>query len=320
MRAVVWLGAIFALGAVLQALCTRRDRLRFPPPGRIVDGRHVREVGSRGPAVAFEAGIAASSSNWHTVQAELAWSARTVSYDRPGFGWSAPRRAPWSLETLTDDLHGLLRAIDVPRPLVLTGHSFGTYIVRVYAHRFPEDVRGLVLVDPVTPEEWMNPGWRDRTRLRRAVFFAHVASALARVGLVRLGLWALLRRGGGNAGPVLGLSPDMRRIAGEMAKLPPDLVPVLRARWSEARFFTGMAAYIRSLPACAAEAARHPIPAGLPVTVLSGAHQPPELLAAHKALATRHVVVDGSGHWIHLDRPDLVADEIRAISEVSDRV
>jgi pimeloyl-ACP methyl ester carboxylesterase len=319
MAVAVWAGAFVVLGALAQAICVRRDRRRFPPPGRIVNGRHVREVGRCGPVVAFEAGIAASSSNWHAVQSELAASARTFSYDRPGFGWSVPLRRTWSLQTLTDDLHSLIRAIGVPRPLVLTGHSFGTYIVRVYAHRFPEDVAGLVLVDPVTPEEWMDPGWRGRARLRRAVLLAHVASVLARVGLVRLALWGLLRRGGGKAGPVLGLSRDLRRIASEVAKLSPDLVPALRARWSEPQFFTAMARYIRSLPACAAEAAGQPIPAGLPVTVFSGAHQSPERLAEHKAFATRHVVVEGSSHWIHLDRPRLVADAIRTMAAAPDR-
>jgi pimeloyl-ACP methyl ester carboxylesterase len=310
----VWAGALLALGALAQAICVRRDRRRFPPPGRVINGRHVRHVGDRGPVVVFEAGIAASSANWSKVQSELAASARTYSYDRPGFGWSAPRRGTCSLKTLTDDLHALIRAMGVPCPVVLAGHSFGTYIVRVYAHRFPKDVAGLVLVDPVTPEEWMNPGWRGRVRLGRAVFFAHVASALAAVGLARLGLWGLLRRGGGQAGPVLGLSRTMRRIAGEVAKLPPELVPALRASWSEPRFFTTLAAYVRSMPAFAAEAARQPIPAGLPVIVLSGAHQSPERLAAHRALATRHVVIEGSAHWIHLDQPRLVADAVREVA------
>ena len=210
-----WAAAILVICAILQAFYVRRDRRRFPPPGRLVNGRHVRQTGGSGPVVVFEAGIAASSSNWWPVQAMLAASTRTVSYDRPGLGWSTPSRGRWTLRTLTDELHALIHALDLPRPLVLAGHSFGTYIVRVYTHRFPEDVAGLVLVDPVTPEEWANPGWRDRVRLRRAMFFAYLASVLALFGLVRVGLWGLLRRGGGNAGPVLGLSRDMRRIASE---------------------------------------------------------------------------------------------------------
>jgi len=309
----MWIAALAAVvvaGIVTQAVCVRRDGRRFPPPGRLIGGLHVRGIGSRGPAVVFEAGIAATCLNWSRVQAELSTRAQTFSYDRAGLGWSPPAHGERSLRRLTDDLHRLIHNLDLTRPVVLTGHSFGTFVVRVYAHRFPEDVSALVLVDPVTPEEFSPPGLRMRVRLGRAWLLSYVAAALAVCGVVRLGLWGLLRRGGGNPGPVLGIHPAMRRMAAEVAKLPHDLVPALAARWSEPRFFRELAAAIASLPSCAAEAARQPIPAGIPVVVLSGSHQPPALLAAHRALATGHIVVQGSAHWIHLDRPSLVADAV----------
>jgi pimeloyl-ACP methyl ester carboxylesterase len=137
-----------------------------------------------------------------------------------------------------------------------------------------------------------------------------VAGALAAFGLARLGIWGLLRRGRGNAGPLLGRSATLRRIAGEVAKLPPDAARLLRTRWSEPRFYRELAAAVLSLPACAAEVARAPVPSCVPIVILSGAHQTAERLRAHRALATRHVVVDGSAHWIHLDRPTLVAELI----------
>ncbi|HEX5107912.1 MAG TPA: alpha/beta hydrolase [Vicinamibacterales bacterium] len=309
----MWIVALVAAGVagiVTQSVCVRRDRRRFPPPGRMIGGLHVRQVGTRGPVVVFEAGIAATCLNWSRVQAEMMGRAQTVSYDRAGLGWSPPAHGDRSLRQLTDDLHRLIHSLDPAPPVILTGHSFGTFVVRVYAHRFPDDVSALVLVDPVVPEEFTPGTLRTRLRLARAALLSYVASVLAAFGLVRLGLWGLLRRGGGNPGPLLGLHPTMRRVAVEVAKLPRDLVPALQARWSEPRFFRELAASIRSLPSCAAEAARQPVPAGMPVVVLSGSHQTREHLAAHEALATRHVVVQGSAHWIHLDQPSLVADAV----------
>jgi pimeloyl-ACP methyl ester carboxylesterase len=314
----MWIAALvaaaLALGAVVQTVCVRRDRRRFPPIGRLIDGLHVCEIGTQGPTIVFEAGLAATCLNWSRVQTELATRTQTCSYDRAGLGWSAPVRGDRSLRRWTHDLHRLIHALNLPRPLVLTGHSFGTYIVRAYAHRFPQDVSGLVLIDPVTPQEWSDPDFRARLRLWRAAFFSYVTGLFAMCGIVRLGLWGLLRRGAGNPGPLLGLHGTLRRIAREVAKLPPEVIPLLQARWSEARFYRELAASIRSMPACAAEAALHPIPAGVPVIVLSGAHQTQERLSAHQALATRHIVVEGSAHWIHLDRPSLVADAILSIA------
>ena len=302
--------AVLAAAGILQAVRVRRDRRRFPPIGRLIAGLHVYHVGGRGPAVVFEAGLAATCLNWSRVQSELAACAQTFSYDRAGLGWSPPVRGERSLRRWTDDLHRLIHALNLPRPVVLVGHSFGTYVVRVYANRFPDEVSALVLVDPVTPEEFGAPAWRTRMKLWRVEGFSYVAAAFAACGVARLGLWALFRRGNGNPGPVLGLHGTARRIASEAAKLPGEAIPPLRARWSEAGFYRELAASVRSLPACAREASRRPVPPGIPVIVLSGAHQSAEALAAHEALATRHVVVQESAHWLHLDRPALVAEAI----------
>jgi pimeloyl-ACP methyl ester carboxylesterase len=314
-----------AVGVAVQAACSRRDRWRHPAPGAFVEGLHVRQIGSDGPAVVFEAGIAATCLNWARVQQALSEKARTCSYDRAGLGWSRPAHGKRSLRRITDDLHTVIHALALPRPVVLVGHSFGTFVVRVYADRFPDDVAALVLIDPVMPDEFVDPDqscqssrgpglqprrWRLRGRLWRAAFYSHIAAVLASFGLARLGLWGLLRRGGGKAGPLLGLSSTLRRIAAVVAKLPPDVVRLLRTRWSEAHFFRELAASVLVLPACAAEVARLPVPASVPIAVLSGAHQTVERLRAHRALATRHVIVEGSAHWIHLDQPELVAQVI----------
>jgi pimeloyl-ACP methyl ester carboxylesterase len=51
-----------------------------------------------------------------------------------------------------DDLHLLLRAAAIRPPYILVGHSIGGLYVRAYQRRYPEEVKGLVLVD-ATPEE-----------------------------------------------------------------------------------------------------------------------------------------------------------------------
>ena len=45
------------------------------------------------------------------------------------------------------DLRALLRNAGIPAPYVLVGNSLGGMNARLYAHRHPEEVAGLVLVD-----------------------------------------------------------------------------------------------------------------------------------------------------------------------------
>jgi pimeloyl-ACP methyl ester carboxylesterase len=318
--------AVLCLQALAQLLCVRLDARKFPAPGAIVKtsrgSMHVLQMGSGNPAIVLEAGIAASSLNWSILQPPLAEFAATYSYDRPGFGWSTPSTRGCTLQRLSDDLHELVAALDIPRPYVLVGHSYAAYILRVYAQRFPEELAGIILVDPLTPEEWIKPHRAQRWQLWRGVWFSRAGAALGGIGVVRFCLWLLLQRGN-SAVPrrVLGMSGGKashtgQRIVGELAKLPPETVRLIRERWSHGKFFLTMSRYIQTLPATSAEASRFQIPAHIPVTVISGAHQLTVRLAEHQAIAAhslrgKHLIAAKGAHWIHLDQPELIVEAFR---------
>jgi pimeloyl-ACP methyl ester carboxylesterase len=315
--------------AIWQLVCVRIDARKFPPPGKLIDvaaGRmHVRQLGAGLPAVMLESGIAASSLNWSLLQPRLSTMAATYSYDRAGFGWSSARGRACTLHKITDELHELVTALDVPKPYVLAGHSFAGYILRLYARRFADELAGVILVDPLTPEEWVRPNRAQRWQLRRGVWFSRAGGVLAALGVVRFCLW-LVQRGNRTAPRrVLGwfgaqAKETVQRILSELAKLPPETVRLIRERWSQPRFYWTLAAYIRSIPACAAEIYGCDIPERVPVTVISGAHQPRMRMAEHMAIAAhssrgRHIIAAQSAHWIHLDQPDLIAAAFRQMAE-----
>jgi pimeloyl-ACP methyl ester carboxylesterase len=77
---------------------------------------------------------------------------RTCAYDRAGYGDSDPApEEPRNLDDVTGDLDALLEAAQIDGPYVLVGSSFGGFIVTYYAHRFPEDVEGVVMLDVPRP-------------------------------------------------------------------------------------------------------------------------------------------------------------------------
>jgi pimeloyl-ACP methyl ester carboxylesterase len=328
---LIVISGVLLLQALAQLFCVRLDARKFPPPGTIMKtsrgSMHVRQMGSRScaPPIVLEAGIAASTLNWSILQPRLAQVASTYSYDRAGFGWSKPSRRECTLQQMSCDLHELVAALNIHTPYVLVGHSYAAYILRVYAQRFPQELAGIILIDPLTPEEWTRPRRFQRWQLRRGVWFSRAGAALGAIGVNRFCLWLLQRGNSAVPSRVLGVfgsraSETGHRILGELAKLPPETVRLIRERWSHAEFFLTMARYIRTLPAAATEASQSQIPAHIPVTVISGAHQPPVRMAEHKAIAARslqgrHLVAANSAHWIHLDQPELIVEAFRKMAE-----
>ncbi|WP_238570318.1 alpha/beta fold hydrolase [Streptomyces inhibens] len=74
-------------------------------------------------------------------------------YDRAGTGWSDEIELPRTATEDADELRSLLRAVGVPVPYLLVGHSLGGAYVRRFAQLFPDEVAGLLLLEP-SHEDW----------------------------------------------------------------------------------------------------------------------------------------------------------------------
>ena len=122
----------------------------FSSPVDIGDRRlFLRCIGSGGPTVILEGGYGDDGTIWGPVQLPVARFARVCSYDRAGLMRSdPPGHYPRTADEVVADLHALLTAAEVKPPYVLVGHSFGALYVRLYAATYPDEVAGLVLVDP----------------------------------------------------------------------------------------------------------------------------------------------------------------------------
>lgn len=127
-----------------------------------VDGRRVHMVarGSGSPTVVLEAGFMGTSRTWSQVQRELASTHRVIAYDRAGLGNSAPNTAPRTSRAIAMELREALRSAGESAPFLLVGHSAGGLHARVFAGMYPDEVVGLVLVDPA-PEDFYDRARRE---------------------------------------------------------------------------------------------------------------------------------------------------------------
>jgi pimeloyl-ACP methyl ester carboxylesterase len=174
-KLTMWLGGAMGLlvvllltGFVYQSTASAADQKIYPAPGELVDvdghQMHLYCIGTGSPTVVLESGLGETMLNWTQVQAETAAFARVCSYDRVGFGWSEPVNELAYSPQVASSLHELLKNADIPAPYLLVGHSIGGIHVRNFAHQFPDEVAGIVLVDSShdsqraeDPDEGKNP-------------------------------------------------------------------------------------------------------------------------------------------------------------------
>jgi pimeloyl-ACP methyl ester carboxylesterase len=329
------LAALPVLGAAYQLSAQRRDRRRLAPAGQLVplgNGRrlHAHCSGTGSPTVILESGIAASSLSWTVVHARVAAFATVCSYDRVGLGWSDDQPTRLTASGHAEMLHTLLGVLRVAPPYVLVGHSYGSFVVRAYARRYPRDVAGLVLVDPIYATEWAEPSPELQRRLRGGIALSHLGRALAAVGFVRLALKLLTGGAPGAARRIAGAFGSeaaglLRRLVGEVQKLPADTWPAVQALWSQPKCFAAMARHLAMLPASARELADQTDLGDMPLVVLTGGRQSAACQAEQRRLAAlssrgRQVVVPESGHWVQLDNADLVIHAIHDVIAASSTV
>ena len=113
------------------------------------------------------------------LQDALRRDTRVCVYDRVGRGAATRRRHPSPPPDCRRRGARLTRppdAADVPGPYVLVGHSAGGAFVQLYARTHPEEVAGVVALNPVPPADpWLDEATPLMTEQERAEELAYYA-------------------------------------------------------------------------------------------------------------------------------------------------
>jgi len=326
--------ALITAGFLYQRIGARSDRRRYASSGRwITIGRGCRlyllEKGSGGPTVLFESGIAATNLNWCRIQETVSQFTHTASYDRGGLGWSSPATTARTPANIAIELHTMLDEARIKPPYILVGHSFGGLVMRRFALLYPEDVAGVVLVDPMRCEEWPPLDPVKQSTLDRGARLTGYAVPIAHLGLARLAVTSLLCRSGKISGFLAGAAGEggrhvLGRVKDEVGKMPPEVWPMVAAHWSRPSYYVGMCSHVESVPDTVREMESAEPIRGIPVTLLTPGKSSPLCEKRLNQIGdnVQQVIAPGSAHWIHLDEPDLVIDSIRemVVAATSERI
>lgn len=101
------------------------------------------------PAVVFENGMASSFGSWDMVAEEISKTNAVFRYNRPRIGESENDSLPPTTAHIVNNLRKMLLQKGLKPPYLLVSHSFGGAYIRSFASMYPNEIAGLVFVDPI---------------------------------------------------------------------------------------------------------------------------------------------------------------------------
>jgi pimeloyl-ACP methyl ester carboxylesterase len=301
---VVFVLGVMLVGAMYESAAEAADVRAYPPPGQMVDvggyRLHLNCTGTGSPTVVIDAGLGDWSASWSSwVQPEVAKTTRVCTYDRAGMGHSEAGPLPRTVEQFAKELHTLLQHADIPGPYVLVGHSLGGLSVRVFVHKYATEVAGVVLIDSMSPAQFLPPPTDTKPQTTSPSSGFSVPFVLARIGLVRL-----------FAGP-LGLKSG----------LSPEVQPAYTAFSVTPRSFQTYLDEGMGMPESFIQAGAIKTLGDVPLIVLSRGLDPDQEWQAMQtellqlSSHSQQLMADKSGHNIQLDQPDVAAAAITKMVE-----
>lgn len=293
-----------AFGALLGGGVERRELDR--------GGRALRwiEAGEGAPTVVLEAGAMSPVAGFAAIFKALTPDHRVIAYDRAGYG--ASDAAPVDLDLQLGDLIAVLEVAG-PGPCVLVGHSWGGLLAQLVSWARPELVSGLVLVDPSHEVFWselLTP--ESRAEMGRHPSRTSPASEDPRsTNVLRFG-----RELATDVARSVGGDPHVEELLIEAC------LSYLETDEQLFMYLDEVPMILDHLDEMVARRSQGAWPK-VPVVLLTATMGRPEESTAQviavqdqvvAAVNGRHVIVSDAGHYIHVDRPDLVAKWVRDVA------
>lgn len=293
-----------SVGTLWQHIMITYEEKELKYPGQLIEVNnhnvHIYGEGKGEITVVFTvgSGTPCAYTDYYYIQKELSTSARTVSYDRAGYGWSEPTSIPRTVDEQVDDLHKLLEKSGEKPPYILVGHSLSSLEVMRFAQLYSKEVKGIVLIDGG------NPIYYADFNVPATLLFSSFLKGARQCGLVR-GLGSL-----GILTPMSGESKRYKMLPGELAEI--DKKMFYRNLGNETN-----RSEIRNIN----ENANKVIAGGklwnIPLVILSSKSDS-KWNATQKQLKdwstdSSQETISGAGHYIHWDKSNIVIEKIQQL-------
>ena len=320
----IWLLPILAVTTLYQVIACQKENQR-QPPGKLIDignrNLHLLHLPAPDAMTAAQPTVVIDCSlggvEGYLFIEEIAQFAGVCLCDRAGYGWSdIARSAPSSAQSISDLDTALTRA-GIEPPYILVGDSLGSYNMRLYAHRFPQKVVGMVLTDGLHEKAMLKMGLG--LRLLQVFFLSGFIISISgsALGIIRvcktLGLFTLIK-------------PQLKKFPQQ------NLVPVMRSFCRPKHWLT-MAREIANLDRSGQQLIAANEFGSLPIInikarcflALGQLSKIPPLRTADRLRDKMHeqlmklstqcqqLPAEKSGHFVWIDQPELIVTAVRSL-------
>ncbi len=254
----------------------------------------------------LEGGVPEWSIHWQKVQPEIAAFTRVCSYDRAGYSWSETGPSPRTAEKIVGELHTLLRNSGEEGPFVYVAHSFWGPAALLYQKTYPDQIVGMLLIEAWSPDLF-TPAPEV---IAQSLPLAKTLKTIAPLGQVRL------------VGE-LGILPLADMLQAKL--LPEELQPAYKAAYYDGRMWNAIYEEYAAMNESGLQTQGITSLGDLPLVVIRAGVRPPDDYppddiwdATQESLAGLStqgelVIAETSGHFVQLEDPELVVQQIKKV-------
>jgi pimeloyl-ACP methyl ester carboxylesterase len=112
-----------------------------------------RKIGTGPQIILIQPAWGSPSTEWWGIQDKLSKFATVISYDRLGYGFSSPSKEPRTPVIVSLEMNGILQKLGIQDPVLFIGNSLGCLYIRAFMFKYPNSVKGVVLLDPLSPHD-----------------------------------------------------------------------------------------------------------------------------------------------------------------------
>ena len=181
----VFLLIIFAIGFTYQGISASKDIKKYTSVGEMYEvygnKMHIYIGGEGDSTIVFNAGWGTANpyADFFPLYEKLEKDTKYAVIDRFGYGYSKMTDRERDIDNIVDETRQLLEKSGQKPPYILVGHSLASLETIRYAQRYPDEVKGIVLVDGGNPEYYSEPK-------PAAIFFSKVLGFLRTTGVLRI--------------------------------------------------------------------------------------------------------------------------------------